>query len=1107
MTEGTFQGVLTWGKEMKTKVSSWLCCRLVHELFVTIVLVAGCSMVLTYQLLKHIPSHIHSSQLNIHFKSTVDIYRQINVDPHLDPSGGVGLGLTFGGRQRKGRHRPPRDLIEKLQEIDKTLLGSYVTGQPVDRVAVVVGQAVVIARDLPIYGQALSKAGFTFNIPPKYRHEESRENAGVNVSCDWPVAGRRWRLLLCLVTDYDDTGVCQCHKTLVTLQPWQKVNHLPGITSVLWNKRTLCETMATYRYIPALQRSQLSPLCFTLPGQYDSFLTTASSLGPRVSWVAKSGNTSGNVQLLQLADHHHLVNMHRLSQESAVVQQYIENPLLLHGAPFSLRVYVLVTSVVPLRAYIHSEGTVQQHYDHQRHFQKVAGRMWTLAHLKRQLSETYDKDVGSVAFKNLHSAIVQTLLVAETSLRKGHDTPTSTLCDRCPSCFQLLGFDVIFNASLHPTVVDVDGQPDLQEVTTSTSWMNMVKSTIADDIIAMVTASEQVALDVAMALGEFNREVLVADSGCRRTEELCLRRSDTEYLLDWRREALHKGNFQQLYPAHDSDKYTRLLTDLQTHVSQSDSEKTSLPDHTPDGAAVDTTARLHWLAVSVARYYHSLDTVANSYDDLNVPLFPDSSNDVSDSTELVENIFYNSSKLNDIYIRQSPCSEDKEQMPFLEGFYTQPKLKTVTPLFDPAVVEYYATVPYDVLLVTVWAFARSCHSEARLHTKYGVSRPSNVSLGVGTNRLTIMVVDVSRPEPWVINTYTVVMERLTADHSCPAFTDDQPHQVCSLAQDCDLRYAPLLPCGLSATRHRTWQKFQKSSASLPSCATTAAPGQWVVKCHNCSDHMSCKWMTAMWQPHQCRHPRVSREMLKKCLAGRQILFIGDSTNRGIMNYLIEATNGSLMEWDKTHETKTYTNINQDRTSVSFAYYPQFWLPSNQRPVFDKTLYQLMKQSQPVQNNTNTILVVGGVHWLAPHHLNVIIRALQREGLSGIKVVIKSLSAGFSQPVEGLRHMILQEQRKLLLQNMALVNYARSHGLDVIDTFNMTMARYKDFLQGQCACHFHRVKEVLPSFSQYMRWTEKNGHNKLTNMPIQYHVEGAINAVYSELLFSRICDYS
>ena len=60
--------------------------------------------------------------------------------------------------------------------------------------------------------------------------------------------------------------------------------------------------------------------------------------------------------------------------------------------------------------------------------------------------------------------------------------------------------------------MQVDGQPDLHDVTTSTSWMTVVKSTIADDVIAMVTASEQVAMDVAMALGEFNREVLVAVS-------------------------------------------------------------------------------------------------------------------------------------------------------------------------------------------------------------------------------------------------------------------------------------------------------------------------------------------------------------------------------------------------------------------------------------------------------------------------------------------------------------------------------------------------------------------------------------------------------------------
>ncbi len=35
----------------------------------------------------------------------------------------------------------------------------------------------------------------------------------------------------------------------------------------------------------------------------------------------------------------------------------------------------------------------------------------------------------------------------------------------------------------------------------------------------------------------------------------------------------------------------------------------------------------------------------------------------------------------------------------------------------------------------------------------------------------------------------------------------------------------------------------------------------------------------------------------------QILFIGDSTNRGMMHYVMEQVNDSLTEWDKTHHIK------------------------------------------------------------------------------------------------------------------------------------------------------------------------------------------------------------
>ena len=75
----------------------------------------------------------------------------------------------------------------------------------------------------------------------------------------------------------------------------------------------------------------------------------------------------------------------------------------------------------------------------------------------------------------------------------------------------------------------------------------------------------------------------------------------------------------------------------------------------------------------------------------------------------------------------------------------------------------------------------------------------------------------------------------------------------------------------------------------------------------------------------------------------QVLFIGVSTNRGIMHYLMEQVNDSLTHWDKTYDTQLYSGLNQDQTTVGFAYYPQFWLPAGQRPVFDKALAQLLKQ--------------------------------------------------------------------------------------------------------------------------------------------------------------------
>jgi len=49
-----------------------------------------------------------------------------------------------------------------------------------------------------------------------------------------------------------------------------------------------------------------------------------------------------------------------------------------------------------------------------------------------------------------------------------------------------------------------------------------------------------------------------------------------------------------------------------------------------------------------------------------------------------------------------------------------------------------------------------------------------------------------------------------------------------------------------------------------------------------------------------------------------------------------------------------------------------------------------------------------------------------------------------------------EVQNLWNENLVILDTAKNFGYEVVDTFVITMGRYKEFLQGKCGCHFHEV---------------------------------------------------
>lgn len=263
-------------------------------------------------------------------------------------------------------------------------------------------------------------------------------------------------------------------------------------------------------------RLDIIPQTFLLPTEYPLFVQhfkKESSTGDRNTYIMKPiGKSQGKGIFLfdKLADITEWRGVRSASQqpsvpidtrsqpsnlqpaEAYIVQRYIDNPLLIGGRKFDMRLYALVTSYQPLEVWIYRSGfarfaherfsrgdlenttihltnvAVQKHSDK---YDRDFGGKWDLRRLKIFMQSVHGRRSVEKLFLALEDMMVASLqAVSKVMLQDNH-------------CFELYGFDIMIDANLRPWLLEVNASPSLSANTESD---HEIKIGLLDDVLTVL---------------------------------------------------------------------------------------------------------------------------------------------------------------------------------------------------------------------------------------------------------------------------------------------------------------------------------------------------------------------------------------------------------------------------------------------------------------------------------------------------------------------------------------------------------------------------------------------------------------------------------------------
>jgi len=308
------------------------------------------------------------------------------------------------------------------------------------------------------------------------------------------------------------------------LHDYQLVNHFPH-SILLSDKKELYQHFRELKKKFGGNEINYHPECFTFPEQYEEFIGLVDQWVEedhpmsKKKWIFKPSNTSCGSGIFlfdaynwresaltkcwqeykkqvryeakggdQVAE---ITPLTDLSKEkipimSAIIGEYLDDPLLFNGYKFDLRIYVVITSFYPLKIYIHREGLIRTATT--KYEPEIGSDYSETSHLTNtsinkknndvQVLKQYEDDVlpfmmaFAVFFNQLKAEgvdvdllwdqIYDVVIKTTLSIEKHVSGYTKDHFQNGSKCFEIFGYDILIDRDLKPWLLEVNLSPSMQ---------------------------------------------------------------------------------------------------------------------------------------------------------------------------------------------------------------------------------------------------------------------------------------------------------------------------------------------------------------------------------------------------------------------------------------------------------------------------------------------------------------------------------------------------------------------------------------------------------------------------------------------------------------------